>query len=52
MAKGLETAEQAALARGLGIDLAQGTWLAPPQPAAAVRAALAEHGLRVPHLRR
>ncbi len=52
VAKGLETAEQAALARGLGIDLAQGTWLAPPQPAAAVRAALAEHGLRVPHLRR
>jgi diguanylate cyclase (GGDEF)-like protein len=52
VAKGLETAEQAALARGLGIDLAQGTWLAPPQPAAAVQAALSRHGLRVPHLKR
>lgn len=49
VAKGLETAEQAALARGLGIGLAQGTWLAPPQPAADVRAALAAQGLRVPH---
>jgi len=51
VAKGLETEEQAVVARDLGFDLAQGTWLAPPQPAADVRDALAAHGLWVPHLR-
>ncbi len=50
VAKGLETADQAAAAQEHGIELAQGTWLAAPQTAADVQAALIRHGLRVPHL--
>ncbi|MDQ3245380.1 MAG: EAL domain-containing protein [Pseudomonadota bacterium] len=33
-AEGIETAEQLALLRGLGCDLGQGYWIAPPMPAA------------------
>jgi diguanylate cyclase (GGDEF)-like protein len=50
VAEGIETHEELAHARAIGVSLGQGTLLAPPTSGAAVIAAVAEHGLRLPHL--
>ncbi|WP_340539966.1 bifunctional diguanylate cyclase/phosphodiesterase [Nocardioides sp. GXZ039] len=48
VAEGIETSEEAARARDLGITLGQGTYFAPPAPAEAVLASFAALGLRMP----
>jgi EAL domain-containing protein (putative c-di-GMP-specific phosphodiesterase class I) len=40
--EGIETAQQAAIVRGLGADRAQGFWFAKPATAESVRALIAD----------